>query len=403
MSMQALRERLAALNKSLNHRLAEKGDQVWTAEDQKAFDTEADELDRCRAQIERHQRLMDQEAQDNFKDAKRVDPKDAKRNDLQKGLDIFLRKSFKDMGAEEVTLVRNTMSTTTGSQGGFTVQTEVASSIVDALKDYGGVRRVADRVLTSGGNDMSWPTTDGTAEVGEWVAQNVAANPADPVFGTVPVNCFKSGSKVITVPIELLQDTQIDIIALLNNRMRDRIGRIQNQGFSIGTGTGQPFGVTVSASVGKTGTTGQTTSIIYDDLVDVIESVDVAYQTADQPLTWMTSQALRKVIRKIKDTSGRPIWTPSYEAGLAGGYSDELLGYPVNINNDMPAPAANAKSLSFGQHKKYLVRDAMEVVLFRFDDSAYMSKGQVGFLAWARCGGNLLDTAAVKLYQHSAT
>lgn len=32
-----------------------------------------------------------------------------------------------------------------------------------------------------------------------------------------------------------------------------------------------------------------------------------------------------------------------------------------------------------------------------------MSKGQVGFLAWARSGSNLLDTAAVSLYQHSAT
>ena len=45
----------------------------------------------------------------------------------------------------------------------------------------------------------------------------------------------------------------------------------------------------------------------------------------------------------------------------------------------------------------------MEVTLFRFDDSFYMSNGQVGFLAWARAGGNLLDTAAVSLFQHSAT
>jgi HK97 family phage major capsid protein len=300
-------------------------------------------------------------------------------------------------------IVRNTMSTSTGSQGGFTVQTEVSRQFVDTMKDFGGMRRVSDSITTAMGNDLSYPTTDGTSEVGEIVAQNVAAAVADIVFGTVPLNTFKFGSKTITVPIELLQDSQIDIVSLVQKRMRQRIGRIQNQKFSIGVGTTEPFGITVAASVGKTGTTGQTLTIIYDDLVDLIDSVDIAYLQQGEPMQFMTSQTLRKVLRKIKDTQGRPIWTPNYDQGIAGGFLDELLGYPLNINNDMPVPAANAKSLSFGQHKNYMIRDALDVVMFRFDDSAFMSKGQVGFLAWARSGGNLLDVAAVKLYQHSAT
>lgn len=39
----------------------------------------------------------------------------------------------------------------------------------------------------------------------------------------------------------------------------------------------------------------------------------------------------------------------------------------------------------------------------RFDDSAFALNGQVGFCGWMRSGGNLLDTAAVKYYQNSAT
>jgi HK97 family phage major capsid protein len=69
----------------------------------------------------------------------------------------------------------------------------------------------------------------------------------------------------------------------------------------------------------------------------------------------------------------------------------------------MAVPAANAKSIIYGDFKKYIVRDAMSVSLMRFDDSAYASKGQVGFLAFIRSGGNLMDTAAVKYYAHSAT
>lgn len=53
--------------------------------------------------------------------------------------------------------------------------------------------------------------------------------------------------------------------------------------------------------------------------------------------------------------------------------------------------------------RRYVIRDALQVTLLRFEDSAYALKGQVGFLAIARAGGNLVDTTAVKSYQHSAT
>ena len=402
MSIQALRERLAASNKAAKALLADKGSTVWTGEDQAKFDNHMDESERTQRQIEAHEKMIARNREDNFQDAERQDP-ETPLNRARKGYDIFLRKKSDQMSAEEAMAVRNTMSTTTGSQGGYTVQTEIASAFIDALKDFGGMRRIADQLTTSAGNDLSYPSTDGSAEIGEIVAQNVQASSADANFGTVPVNTVKFSSKIVTIPIELLQDSQIDVIGLVNRRLRQRIGRIQNQKFSIGTGSGEPFGLTVAASVGKTGTTGQTLTIIYDDLVDLIDSIDIAYLTEGEPLMFNTSQTMRKVLRKIKDTTGRPIWTPNYDAGIAGGFSDELLGYAVNINNDMPVPAANAKSLSFGQHKNYLIRDAMEVILQRYDDSAYASKGQVGFLAWARAGGNLLDTGSVKTYQHSAT
>ena len=172
-----------------------------------------------------------------------------------------------------------------------------------------------------------------------------------------------------------------------------------------------PMGLITAATVGKVGTTGQTLTIIYDDLVDLIDSIDAAYLDVPPNLGtgdvsepgFMCSQAMRRVIRKIKDTSGRPIWTPSYDEGMSAKTPDRLLGYPVYLNNDIAAPGVSAKSLAFGNLHQYLIRDAMDITMFRFDDSAYAKLGQVGFLAWARTGGNLLDSKAVALYQHSAT
>lgn len=403
MSIQALREKYNDLGKQGNALLADKGDQIWSKDDQLKFDNLMDDAERCKSQIDAMQRKLDLDAKENFDDIDNFRKDKKELSAEQRAVDIFLRKSAREMSNDEALLIRNTMSTTTSSEGGYTVQSEVANNFIDALKAYGFMRAEASQITTSLGNPLSWPTTDGTAETGEWVAQNTTATAADVTFGTVAVNVFKAGSKVITVPIELLQDSNIDIQALVFARMIARIGRISNVGYTTGTGTGQPQGFVGVSSVGKVGTTGQTTSIIYDDLVDLIDGLDVAYQQNGARSCFMFSQTLRKVLRKIKDTAGRPIWMPSYDAGISTGHVDTLLGYDVCLNNDLAVPAANAKSLAFGQFDKYLIRDALDISLFRFDDSAYMTKGQVGFLGWARTGGNLLDVNAIKLYQHSAT
>lgn len=403
MSIQALREKYNDLCKQGNALLANKGDQIWSKDDQLKFDNLMDDAERCKSQIDAMQRKLDLDAEENFDDIDNFRKDKKELSAEQRAVDIFLRKSAREMSNDEALLIRNTMSTTTNSEGGYTVQSEVANQFIDAMKAYGFMRAEASQITTSQGNPLSWPTTDGTSETGEWVAQNTAATAADVTFGTVAVNVFKAGSKVITVPIELLQDSNIDIQALVFARMIARIGRISNVGYTTGTGSGQPQGFVGVSSAGKVGTTGQTTSIIYDDLVDLIDSLDIAYQQNGARSCFMFSQTLRKVLRKIKDTAGRPIWMPSYDAGIASGHGDTLLGYDVCLNNDMAVPAANAKSLAFGQFDKYLIRDALDISLFRFDDSAYMTKGQVGFLGWARTGGNLLDVNAVKLYQHSAT
>lgn len=400
MTIQQLRERLGALKKEARNLVENKGSATWTKEEQTQFDNLVDEAERIERQIEAHQRLLDNEAEDSFSKLPTKE-KGAKVDPAMAAYENYLRKMSNRLTPQEIEAIRNTMSTTTGSEGGYTVQPIVASTLIEALKDFGAMRRLATPLTTTNGADLSFPSTDGTSEEGEIIAQNQSATDGDVAFGTVPLNTYKFSSKVVAIPIELLQDSNIDVVALVNNRLRERVGRIQNRLFTVGTGTGQPFGITTASSAGKVGATGQTLTVTYDDLVDLVDSIDPAYQIAG--LKFQFAQAVRRTVRKIKDTAGRPIWTPSYDEGMSAKTPDLLLGYPVEINNHMPVPAANAKSISFGDHSKYLVRDAMELTMFRFEDSAYLKKGQVGFLAWARAGGNLTDTNAVKVYQHSAT
>jgi HK97 family phage major capsid protein len=380
-----LHGRMNAHARAARQLLAEKGSTTWTPSDQATFDLHAMHAEHARDEIERAQAQRD-------------------------GFETYLRKSAAAMTTEEQRAVKNTMSTTTGSQGGFTVAPQVSSELVNLLKGWGWMRAVASQLTTAQGADLGVPTSDGTAEIGELLTQNTTATALDPSFATVPVPVYRFSSKIFTVPLELLQDSEVDIISFFMLRARDRIGRLQNTKFTVGTGTGEPTGLVTAASVGKTGTTGQTLTIIYDDLADLADSVDQAFlgmpdksSGAVAPsVGWMLSPAMRKVIRKFKDTAGRPVWMPGISDGKTVAPA-MLLDYPAFMNSDMPVPAANAKSLAFGNLGSYLIRDALEVTMFRFDDSAYARFGQVGFLAFARAGGNLLDAGGVKLYQHSAT
>ena len=66
--------------------------------------------------------------------------------------------------------------------------------------------------------------------------------------------------------------------------------------------------------------------------------------------------------------------------------------------------AASAKSIAFGDFSYYKIRDVMAIQMFRFTDSAYTKKGQVGFLAWMRSGGNFTDVGgAVKTFVNAAS
>lgn len=406
LSIQELREKRAAVATKARA-LLEDNKEKWTSANNEQYDQFMAEIDDIDGQISRINALHDRLAEDDLNGqlSNSVDratsrlPTDAK-NKAKALYNKWLRGGDSAITAEEWADIRATMSTTTPAEGGYTVQTEVAAMLIDALKAYGGMRAVAEVIQTAMGNSMSFPTSDGTTETGELIAENTTATAADPTFGTVGLNVYKFSSKVVAVPFELLQDSEIDVEAFIQRRLVQRLGRVTNTYFTTGTGTAQPRGIVTGASSGKVGTTGQTTSVIFDDLVDLIHAIDPAYRAAG--CGFMMNDASLKVIRKMKDTQGRPIFLPGYD-GLGGAMGDMLLGYPVTLNQDVAVMAANAKSILFGDMTKYIIRDVMAASAFRFTDSSYTKLGQVGFLYWMRSGGNLTDANAVKYYQNSAT
>ena len=403
MSIQALREQRGKVARELNDLV---GQADWNeADDQPKYEAMLAEIDAIDAKIARMQAAAEKLAEDTRTHEVADVAAKKGRDDGDRGLSVYakwLKGGDAALNADDWAHIRNTMSTTTGSEGGFTVDTEIARTVIDALKAFGGMREVSTVIATTGFGLLSFPTSDGTSEEGEIVAENQPATDENISFGTVGLPAYKFSSKIVTVPIELIQDSNVDIEAFVRGRLVTRLGRVTNKMFTVGTGSGQPNGIAAAATAGVTAanSTSQVTAVTYDSLVNLQHSVDPAYRAAAR---WMFNDTTLREIRKIKDDQKRPIFVPGYETNVPGGEPDRLLGAPIVINQDVENMAASARSILWGDFSGYYIRDVMAVEMFRFTDSAFMKKGQIGFLAWMRTGGNLVDSNKVRVFINAAS
>jgi HK97 family phage major capsid protein len=407
-TIQAMRERRNALAKETRNLLDQNPASTWNADHQKVYDEKLAEVERIDAAISREQKVLDLHNENVAVEAVVERTKgdksagaEALRAFAKGGLSGLTPEQLREMRARQTPDIQNAMSTTTTTEGGYTVATEYMKRLEEVLKVYGGMRQVATVIQTASGATMNFPTADTTAEVGEIVGQNSAVSALDTTFGNVSLDVYKYSSKKIALPFELIQDSFIDIEGYIVDLLGRRIGRIQNTHFTTGSGSSQPYGIVTGASAGVTAATGHTTDVIYTDLVNLQHSVDPAYR---RNAKWMMADSSIKVIRKVLDGQNRPIFVPGYEVGSPGGAPDTLLGQPVVVNQDVAAMAANAKSIVYGDLSKYVIRDVMDLTLFRMTDSAFTLNGQVGFVGFQRSGGRLIDAgAAVRYYVNSAT
>lgn len=288
------------------------------------------------------------------------------------------------------------MGTGTDTAGGYLVPEEYRAVITETMKAYGGLLGLANVITTSTGADLPWPTNDDTGNEGEFLGENTQATALDLSVGERKLKAFTVSSKTVRLALQLLQDSAFNLDQWVPKKLGERMGRRSARAFTTGTGVDQPEGITTNVTVGKQGTTGQTTSIIYDDLVDLEHSVDSAYRMNAR---YLMNDSMLKVIRKLKDGQSRPLWVPI----PAPGFPATINGFEYSLDNSMPAPAASAKTIVFGDLKAgYIIRQVQQVQMMRLTER-YADYLQVGFLGFSRLDGMVDDAAAIRLYQHSAS
>jgi HK97 family phage major capsid protein len=316
---------------------------------------------------------------------------------LRRGLD-GLKPEQRQLMAERMTELDTRAQSTTNSAGGYTIPPGFLVRITETLKAFGGILNAAEVINTDSGNPLQWPTFDGTSQSGQILSENTQETALDMTFGSKSLGAFTYSSRIVLVSLQLLQDSAFDLDGFVARQLGIRIGRAVAPHLATGTGSGQPEGLFTNATAGKTGTTGQTTSVIYDDLVDLIHSVDPAYRAQDNCRFVLADSSL-KVIRKLKDSQGRPLWEPSLQVGAP----DTILGYGYVVDQGVPTMAANAKSIGFGDIRSaYVVRQVAGGQMLRLAER-YADFLQVGYLGFLRLDAKPNDTAAFRVYVNSAT
>jgi HK97 family phage major capsid protein len=272
----------------------------------------------------------------------------------------------------------------TDANGGYTNPDGFVANFEQALLAFGGPRQVADIIRTATGNDLKWPSANDTGNKGALLAEETTMGDAvKPTVGSKTFNAYKMSSTPILISFELLQDSAFNLANYAGQWCGERIGRIEADYYTTGSGSAQPQGYVTGATSGLT--SASATAVTVDELLALQHSVDPAYRNGPG-VSWAMNDTTLLALRKLKDGNGVYLWQPGIQANVP----DMLLGNRLLINQSMANMASGTKAIAFGDFSKFKIRDVAEVRMIRLNE-LYAATDQVGFIAFHRTDSGVLD------------
>lgn len=225
---------------------------------------------------------------------------------------------------------------TTKTNAGAVIPTTVADRIVEYVKNVSPIAEYATRYEGIGKITIAYED-DANALSASYVEDLESADATAQKLTSVSLEGYK-----IRVPVkvsqQLLDNSQVDLIAYLVRRIGDALAAKIEREFLIGT-SGKVAGL--AGGVKQAVTAASATAVTTDELIDVQDAVPDIYQANS---IWIMHPKTRTAIRKLKDGENR--YLLNLDLNTKWGYS--LLGKPVYASDAMPEPAAGAKTIFYG-------------------------------------------------------
>jgi HK97 family phage major capsid protein len=256
---------------------------------------------------------------------------------------------------------RDVLKTNTGAP----VPTSFYNEILLKARLVGPMLSTSTVITTAGGENLQIPRVN-TYSASTIAAEAGAIGESDPAFSAfITMGAWKY-SYLTQVSREMIEDSGVDILGFLADQVGQGIGFNVNSALTTGTGTTQPNGIVTASTLGVTGGTGTTGAFTADNLIDLAYSVDGAARMLPGAGYMMNGKSIGAV-RKLKDTAGNYVFSPS----LAVGVPDTLLGFPLNENPAMSDAGTAVKSVIFGHLPSYYVRQVGGIRVDSSSDFAF--------------------------------
>jgi HK97 family phage major capsid protein len=291
--------------------------------------------------------------------------------------------AFKDLVQSHGRKVSNDLEIATDAKGGYVVSESWESMLDLYLENVVVMRRLATVRSYGHRHNVPLSTNNGTAA---YMAEGASFTTNDVTLDNKVLQAKKIGN-IVKATEELVADSFINLTQDIAEAYGMTFGVAEENAFTNGTGVApNPTGFLTTADNGLNAASA--TAITMDELIDLKSSVREVYANRG---TWMMNRTSASLVRKLKDSNGQYLWTPSTAAGDA----ETLLGHPLAVNEAMPAATTGLKAFAFGDFSQYRIgdREALQMQILR---EKYADTGEIGFRFWKRNDGLLLRAEAIK-------
>ncbi len=300
----------------------------------------------------------------------------------------YLRKGRENLSPEEVKVL--TVADDTG--GGFLATPETVNEIIKGVVEFSPVRSVA-RIRTTSQRSVRIRKRTGTFTA-QWVAEvGSKTETTGLAYGLedAPVHELYA---LVDVSEQDLEDSDFNLESELNMEFSEQFGVAEGLAFISGNAVGKPEGITVNTAIGQVNS-GDANLLTADGVIKLFYALKDAYARNG---SFLLKRSSIQAIRLLKDSQNQYLW----QAGLAGNQPNTILGRPYLEAVDMPAVAANALAISFGDFRRgYLIIDRV-VISVKRDPFTQATSGAVRFIARKRVGGQVVNAEAIKLQKVAA-
>lgn len=302
---------------------------------------------------------------------------------------------------------RKAMSAGSDPDGGYLLPQSTVGRVVSKIYEQSTMRQIAN-VQTISTEKLEGLIDNNEADAG-WVSElGTRSDSTTPQLGKYEIETHEMYS-MPKISQKLIDDAATDVEAWLAAKVADKFARVEGTAFSTGNGAGKPrglFSYTTAATADdsrswgvfehvKTGTNGDFNSTTKaDPLFDLIGAFKDQYL---QNAQWLMRREVRTKLRKLRGaTSDLYLWEPS----LQMGQPDRLNGYPVNIDQYVPALATDSLSLAFGDFREaFAIIDRIGIRTLR---DPYTAKPYIVFYSTKRTGSGAVNFEAVKFLKFAA-